>query len=117
MIIYLLHIVFIDNMEQKRNLSNMDNLSNITTKGVLPEFQKFILTKKTVPGEKPFFAYWVVNYLNFVRKLQLSHQTILLPDLGLSKYPPGHKLSGSSKESFFNFFCGEMKTQQGQNEK
>jgi hypothetical protein len=36
---------------------------------LLPEFQKFLLVRKFVPGENTrFFAYWVSRFLEFSRK-------------------------------------------------
>ena len=50
----------------------MDNLSNTTTKGVLTEFQEFLLSKNLVPEKNaPFYAYWVGKFLNYARQRQL----------------------------------------------
>jgi hypothetical protein len=49
----------------------MDKLSNTTTKGVLPEFQKILLIKNLVPEKNaPFYAYWVGKFLNYARQRQ-----------------------------------------------
>lgn len=50
----------------------MEKLSNTTPKGILPEFQEFLLTKNLVPEKNaPFYAYWVGKFLNYARQRQL----------------------------------------------
>ena len=50
----------------------MEKLSNTTSKGVLHEFQKFLLTKNLVPEKNaPFYAYWIKKFLTFSQQRHL----------------------------------------------
>ena len=51
----------------------MEKLSNTSDKGVLTEFQQFLLSKNLVPEKNaPFYAFWVGKFLTYAHQRHLS---------------------------------------------
>jgi len=62
----------------KKSWYIMGKVSNEGQK-LLPEFQKFLLERKLVPGKNiPYFAYWVSRFLAFARTPAVSYKQLAL---------------------------------------